>query len=176
MGKGIGSGYAPLGAVAASNRILDPIRHGTGSFVHGFTYSGMPASCLVGLQVAEYLQRHHLIEQSARLGSYLHDQLRTLAADVPAIGEVRGVGLLAGIEFVADRETREPFPASARVATRLAATMESYGVLIRPGVSGSNYGNGGDHVQISPPFVITKTQIDDVVDVLRRALRDVLGS
>jgi adenosylmethionine-8-amino-7-oxononanoate aminotransferase len=175
MGKGIGSGYAPLGAVAASNRILDPIRHGTGAFVHGFTYSGMPASCFVGLKVAEYLQRHHLIEQSARLGGYLHERLRTLADDVPAIGDVRGVGLLAGIEFVADRETREPFPASACIATRLAAAMENNGVLIRPGVPGSNYGNGGDHIQISPPFVITKTQIDEVVDVLGEALRDVLA-
>ncbi len=175
MGKGIGSGYAALGAVAISDRVLEPIRSGSGALVHGFTYSGLSTACFIGVKVAEYLDRFDLIPRAARLGSYLHTQLEQLAASHAAIGDVRGIGLLAGVEFVADRGTREPFPAQNHLAAQISTRMEERGVLIRPGVSGSNYGDGGDHIQISPPFVITEAEIDRIVDTLGEVLTELVG-
>jgi len=176
MGKGIGSGYVALGAVAAADHVLDAIRNGTGAFVHGFTYSGMPSACFIGTQVAEYLRRHDLVNRARELGDYLHQQLHGLAQRHESIGDVRGMGLLAGVEFVGDPDSRAPFPASQRVAQRIASEMEERGVLVRPGVPGSNYGDGGDHLQISPPYVISHAQVDQIVETLDAAVSGVTGS
>jgi adenosylmethionine-8-amino-7-oxononanoate aminotransferase len=176
MGKGIGSGYVALGAVAAADHVLDAIRNGTGTFVHGFTYSGMPSACFIGTQVAEYLHRHDLFERARELGDYLHEQLHGLARRHESIGDVRGMGMLAGVELVSDSDSRTPFPASERIAQRIASEMERRGVLVRPGVPGSNYGAGGDHIQISPPYVISEAQIDYIVETLDAAVSVVTGS
>lgn len=166
MGKGIGSGYAALGAVIVADGVVEPFRRGSGMFVHGYTYSGLPASCFVGLQVLDYVRDHDLFALAAVRGELLHARLAQLAARHPVIGDVRGRGLLAGVEFVADRDTREPIDPGQRYAARVAAAAEDRGVLVRPGMPGANYGKGGDHLQISPPYVISEAQIDQIVEVL----------
>jgi hypothetical protein len=118
LGKGIGSGYAPLGAVVIADRIREGFRRGTGRFVHGFTYSGTPSAVFVGLKVLEIMTREGLFTRAAEIGAYLERELHRLAQRHAAIGEIRGRGLLWGIEFVADRATRQPFPAERNFTRR----------------------------------------------------------
>ncbi|TWH23991.1 MULTISPECIES: aspartate aminotransferase family protein [unclassified Aminobacter] len=169
-GKAIGSGYAPLGAVIVSDKIAGFFRDGQRRFVHGFTYSGHAMSCFVGQKVFEIMQREDLFARPGRIGSYLHQRLGALQQRHPAIGDVRGRGLYAGVEFVSDRATREPFPEAVRFTTRLVGMMRDRGVIVGGGVPGSNYGKGGDHIQISPPFTISETEIDVIVDTLDEVL------
>ncbi len=171
LGKGIGSGYAALGAVIAAPHVVAAFRAGSGRFNHGFTYSGLPAGARIGLAVLDYCRRHDLFARSAELGGYLQELLRELAARQPLIGDVRGRGLYAGVEFVADRRSREPLPATAGFAATVARLVErEHQVLIRPGLPGANHGQGGDHIQISPPFVITRAELDRVVTALDQAI------
>jgi len=171
-GKTIGSGYAPLGAVIASEGVVEAFRSGTGEFTHGFTYAGHPLSCFVGLKVFEYMQAHRLFERPAQLGAYLHERLEGLREKHAMIGQIRGQGLLAGLELVADRQTRRPFPASAQVAQRIAAAAKARGVLLIVGIPNVNYGRGGDQLQLTPPYVITESEIDQIVDVLDEAMTE----
>jgi adenosylmethionine-8-amino-7-oxononanoate aminotransferase len=169
-GKAIASGYAPLGAVLISASITEFFRSGRKRFNHGFTYSGHPSSCFIGQKVFDIMQREDLFKRPGVIGRYLFERLSALQQRFDSIGQVRGRGLFAGIEFVADRGSRAPFPAEANFTARLAAMLRERDVIINPGVSGANYGNGGDHIQISPPFIISKEQIDLIVDALAESL------
>ncbi len=173
MGKGISSGYVPLGAVLASQRVVDAFEAGSGKFAHGFTYSGNPFCTFVGLQVLRYALDRGLFEQVAAKGDHLARVLAEVAARHQIVGDVRGLGLLAGLEFVSDRATRQPFPEQADITRRVTRGALERGVLVIPGVAGANYGRGGDHIQLSPPYVITRAEIDHVADVLDSALSDV---
>ena len=173
LGKGVGSGYAALAACIASERVVDAILEGSGRFTHGFTYSGLPLSCFIGVQVFNLVQEWGLFERAAEMGQYLLDQLAGLAASHEIVGDVRGLGLLAGMEFVADRNTQTPFPAEVDLTERIVAGAEEHGVLLRQGVAGANYNAGGDHIQISPPYTISRTEIDEVVAVIDKVLGEV---
>lgn len=173
-GKAIGSGYAPLGAVIVSEKIAGFFREGRRRFVHGFTYSGHAMSCFVGQKVFEIMQREDLFSRPGRIGSYLHRSLGALQQRHEIIGDLRGRGLYAGLEFVADRASRAPFPEAARFTPRLVGMMRERGVIVGAGVPGANYGKGGDHIQISPPFTISEAEIDTLVDTLDDVLT-VLG-
>jgi adenosylmethionine-8-amino-7-oxononanoate aminotransferase len=173
MGKGISSGYVPLGAVLAAQRVVAAFESGSGQFAHGFTYSGNPFCTFVGLQVLRHARDHGLFDQVGEKGEYLAAVLAELAARHEIVGDVRGLGLLAGLEFVADRATRRPFPERADITRRVARLALERGVLIIPGVPGANYGQGGDHIQLSPPYVITRAQIDRIGEVLDAVLTEV---
>lgn len=174
MGKGIGSGYAPLGAVIVAEKLVSAIRSGSGRFNHGFTYSGTPTACFVGLQVFGIMQKEDLFFRAADLGTYLLDRLQALAQRHDCIGDVRGLGLLVGVEFVQDRKTKEPFPREVDFTGRVVASARRRGVLINPGVPLANFGRNGDHVQISPPLIVTKAEIDLIIDALDGALTTVV--
>jgi adenosylmethionine-8-amino-7-oxononanoate aminotransferase len=171
-GKMIGSGYVALGAMIVSDKIVEALRSGTGRFVHGFTYSGMPAACFVGVQVAGIMQREKLVARAADKQEKLFAGLRALAERHPMIGEVRGLGLMAGIEFVADRETRQPFAPDAKITDRVVSGMRRRGVLVGSGVPGINYGRDGDHIQLTPPLIIEDEEIDTVVTTLDAVLSE----
>lgn len=173
LGKAIGSGYAPLGAMVVSEKVMAPLRKGSGRFVHGFTYSGTPSSCFVGLKVFEIMQREGLFTRPEKAGATLFRKLETLAGRHEVIGEVRGKGLLIGIEFVADRETRQPFPKETEFAARVVAAMRRRGVIVAAGVPLANFGKDGDHIQISPPFIINDEEIEAIVEALDEALTEV---
>jgi adenosylmethionine-8-amino-7-oxononanoate aminotransferase len=166
LGKGISSGYVPLGAVLASQRVVDAFTAGSGTFNHGFTYSGNPMCTFVGLQVLRYALDHDLFRDVAAKGEYLRAALDKLAGRHPIVGDVRGLGLFAGVEFVADRTTRQPFPEKADITRRVVRGAQERGVLILPGVAGANHGRGGDHIHLSPPYIVTRAEIDLVVQVL----------
>jgi adenosylmethionine-8-amino-7-oxononanoate aminotransferase len=172
-GKALGSGYAPLAAVMVSRKVLEAYRSGTGEFTHGFTYSGHPLSCFIGLQVFRYMTDHGLFQRTAQIGGYLHEQLEELMGRHAIIGDVRGRGLLAGLEFVADRSTRAPLPDSAELTQRVVRGAFNRGVIVIGGTPGVNYGRGGDHIQITPPYVITAEQVDTIVGVLDETIGEV---
>jgi hypothetical protein len=170
MGKGISGGYAPLSAVAAPRRIVDVLARGSGALMHAQTFSHHAVTCAAGLATLRYIREHELVERAQAMGAILQERLASLA-DLPHVGEVRGRGMLAGVEFVMDRETRAPFPRRARVAERFTEAAQRAGLIVWP-----NYGhvNGidGDLVMLAPAFVIEPAQIDELVTLFRIAYDD----
>lgn len=176
LGKAIGSGYAPLGAMVVSGKVLEPLRKGSGRFIHGFTYSGTPMSCFVGMKVHEIMAREDLFNRPAEIGAYFFEKLRAVQERHDVIGDIRGRGLLIGLEFVADRASRRPFPKEIGFAASLAKAMRRRGVIVAAGVPNINFGRDGDHMQISPPFIVTEAEVDLIVEVLEDALAEVTRS
>src|ERR1700690_1453908 len=118
VGKGIASGYAPLGAVIVSGHVAEAISSGSGSFLHGFTYNAHPVSAAAGSAVLDYIERENLFARVEAAGRELRPALESLKK-FSVVGDVRGMGLLFGVELVRDAKTREPFPPDARVASRI---------------------------------------------------------
>jgi adenosylmethionine-8-amino-7-oxononanoate aminotransferase len=167
LGKGVAGGYVPLSAVVAPGRIVDAIARGSGTFLHAQTFSHHATLCAAGLATLKYLTRHRLIERCAEMGRVLHRKLEALRG-FELVGDVRGRGLLAGIEFVEDRSTRKPIPAAARFAETFAAVALELGLVVWSNAGQLDDGTG-DLVMLAPPFVITEQQIGDMVAILGEA-------
>lgn len=172
--KGISGGYIPLGAVIAREELVAVFERNRSNFVAGHTYSGHPVAAAVGLAVLRYIQEHDLVRNAREGGAYLLGRLRELMPRHPIIGDVRGLGLMVGVELVADRATRAPFPPERQVA--MAVTLEALerGLICYPG-TGSVDGVLGDHLKFTPPLILTRAQADELVDILDRALGAVEG-
>jgi adenosylmethionine-8-amino-7-oxononanoate aminotransferase len=162
--KGATSGYWPFGFVAASGRVHDAVR-AAGPFVHGFTYSHAPVGAAVAREVLRILQQERLVEASAEKGQRLKTLLEARLVDHANVGEVRGRGLLVGVELVADRETREPFPRAARITEGIVAAAQERGVLLYSG-TGVADGVEGDTILLGPPFVVTDAELTGIADVV----------
>ncbi len=167
--KGLSSGYTPLGAVIVKQEIHDTLRDHSGQFVHGHTYCHNPLSAAIGAAVLKYVRANNLIERSRRMGDYLLERLQGLR-DLAMVGDVRGLGLFAGVELVADKAHKTPFEPSLKVGAKVAQNAFADGLITYPGGGGAD-GINGDHILICPPFVITETQIDDMVRILAEAIR-----
>jgi adenosylmethionine-8-amino-7-oxononanoate aminotransferase len=168
LGKGISGGYAPLAAVAAPERLLDPLARGSGALQHAQTFSHTPMACAAGLAAVRYLVRHRLVERCREMGPMFRTKLATLAGLTP-VGDIRGRGLLAGIEFVADRATKRPFPRDRRFAERFTDAAQAAGLIVWPNVGHAD-GANGDLVCLAPPFIITEAEMDEMVTLFRTAL------
>lgn len=168
LGKGISGGYAPLSAIAAPERIVDVVAKAAGSFIHAQTFSHHPVSCAAGVATVRYLKQHKLVERCARMGRVLHEKLSGVAK-LPHVGEVRGRGLLAGIEFVEDTGTRAPFPRARKFAEKFADAAMEAGVTVWSNVGHAD-GTNGDAALIAPPFIVTESEIDEIVSRLSEAL------
>jgi adenosylmethionine-8-amino-7-oxononanoate aminotransferase len=171
LSKSLSSGYSPLAAVIVSGRIVDALQDSGARFGHGFTYAGNPLSAAVGLEVLDILEADGLIDRAAHRGAQLLARLEALR-ELPMVGDVRGRGLLLGVEFVSDRASRRPFPPSLGVAERVRVAALAEGLSIYPG-TGAADGTAGDHVLIAPPYIITESQVDELAGKLARALRRV---
>jgi len=173
--KGLSSGYAPLGAVIATKRITDAIAEGSGSFLHGFTYNSHPISLAAGRAVLKRLQREKLVQaaDSARNESAAWHLARALQnlSGLEQVGEVRGIGLLWAVEFVADKSSKQPFPAERNFAGKVGQRAAARGLLVYP-MQGCVDGTAGDHVLVAPPAVITPEQIEWAVEQLGEAIVD----
>jgi adenosylmethionine-8-amino-7-oxononanoate aminotransferase len=171
--KGLSSGYAPLGAVLVSKKVASAIADGSGAFLHGFTYNSHPISLAAGRAVLGFLQERKLVEaaDSDRLGSTAATLSQALEGlrDAKPVGDVRGIGLLWAVEFVADKATKQPFASELNFAGRVAQAAVKRGLLVYP-MQGCVDGVSGDHVLIAPPAVITTDQIDWAVKQLREAI------
>jgi adenosylmethionine-8-amino-7-oxononanoate aminotransferase len=161
-GKGTTGGYVPFGFAAASGRVHETITAGPG-FVHGFTWSHNALGAAAGLAVLGELKAG-LVDRSRELGARLLDGLRDALSDAPTVGDVRGLGLMIGIELVRDRETNEPFARSATVAERILQAARESGVLLYSS-TGHVDGSNGDLVMLGPPFSISD---DDATLLLER--------
>jgi len=168
FGKGVSAGYAALSGIAAPERIVDVMANGSGSFIHAQTFSHHPVACAAGVATMRYLKQHKLVERCAQMGRVLHERLRFLT-DLPHVGDVRGRGLLGGIEFVEDKASRVPFPRSAKFAERFADAALDTGITVWPNVGHAD-GTTGDAALIAPPFIITEPEIDEIVGRLTIAL------
>ncbi len=168
LGKGLGGGYAPISALVAPDRLVDRLAKGSGSLLHAQTYSHHPVLAAGALAAIRRLKSHGLIDRCARMGGVLQRELQALRG-LPHVGDVRGRGLLAGVEFVADVDTRAPFPRRAAFVEQLAAAALDEGLVLWPNV-GQADGSNGDLVMIAPPFVITDEEIVELVRRLTRAI------
>ena len=166
--KGLASGYLPLGAVIASDEVYESFGQ---PFMHGHTYGSHPVVCAAGAATIEYVVKHKLVENSAKLGEYFHEKLNDLY-DHPTVGDIRGKGLFAGIEFVENKETKEPFPPELRYFSKIVDQCFENGLLVHPGM-GTVDGVKGDHIQIAPPLVINKEQVDEIIELLDRSITEV---
>lgn len=172
VAKGMGSGYTSAGGVLVHKKIIDALEKGTGVLTHSFTYSGSPLMCATANAVVGYLQDNHLVERSAQMGEVFLRKLKDLE-ELPYVGQVRGLGLLLGIEFVEDKETKAPFANGFNFSARLASYCFERGIVITGGVLGAADGILGDALQIAPPFIITEQEIDRVVDTLRQGIIEI---
>jgi len=171
--KGLSSGYAPLGAVIATKRVVDGIA--SGAFLHGFTYNAHPISLAAGRAVLHHLQQQKLVQaaNSGREGTVAARVGCSLSAllDLKTVGEVRGIGLLRGVEFVSDKESKKPFAPEFSFAGRVTSAALRRGLLVYP-IQGCVDGTSGDHLLIAPPAVITAEQIDWAVEQLRKSIEE----
>jgi adenosylmethionine-8-amino-7-oxononanoate aminotransferase len=179
-GKGIASGYAPLGAVIANKKVVEAIAKGSGSFVHGFTYNAHPVAVAAGRAVLARMKSEKLVEAASStgapdaVGAVLEAELDTLQ-ECRAVGDVRGIGMLRGVEFVADKAGKQPFPPERKFSSRVAQAAASRGVLVYP-MQGCVDGYAGDHLLIAPPAVITAEEIRWAVAELRGAIEEATSS
>ena len=169
-GKGTTSGYVPFGFAAANAEVFDAVAR-TG-FVHGFTWSHNALGAAAGLAVLAKLKADGLVERSASLGARIRADLTAALADVPAVGDVRGLGLMIGIELVRDRTTKEPFRRADQVAERTVAAARDGGLLLYSS-TGHVDGKDGDLVTLGPPFCLTDEEADLLVERTVAAIRSV---
>jgi adenosylmethionine-8-amino-7-oxononanoate aminotransferase len=174
IGKGIASGYAPLGAVLVSSRVADAFARGSGAFMHGFTYQAHPVAAAAGNAVLDVVESQSLFAHVAPAGQSLQSALAPLAAH-PNVGEIRGLGLLLGIEFVKNKQTREPFPKSENIAEKIRQAALEQNVLTYP-TQGCVDGINGDHILLAPPFVITPAESAIIAAALQYAVHKSLHS
>ena len=160
--KGATSGYWPFGFVAASGEVHGIVT-GAGPFIHGFTYSHSPVGAAVAGEVLRILESERLVEASREKGELLRAGLLERLADQPGVGEIRGAGLLLGIELVADAVTRRPFPRAARVTEAVVRGARDRGLLVYSS-TGCADGADGDVIVLGPPFVVTRAEIERIVD------------
>ncbi len=169
--KGLASGYTPIYCVVTKEAVHTAIKEGNGVFVHGHTYSQNPLSCATASAVLDYIREHDLVQRCAAMGAYLMKKLQDLYRH-PIVGDVRGLGLMAGVEFVRDRNTKEPFDPKLRLNALIGSRAFDKGLITYPGGGGAD-GVRGDHILLAPPFIITEEQIDRLAGILDEAIAEV---
>jgi adenosylmethionine-8-amino-7-oxononanoate aminotransferase len=168
LAKGLSAGYFPVGATVVRAKIHDTIADKSGVFGSGHTYGGNPVAAAVVCRVIDYLKEHRLIERCVEMGNYLFDKLETLRSH-PTVGDIRGRGLQRGVEFVKDKQTKEPLDPHIHFSQQVQDEALRRGVHIESSF-GCDRGQAGDTIIFGPPFIITKRQIDDMVDILDQTI------
>ena len=174
LGKGLSGGTLALSAVATSSDHMETVRRGAGDFAHGGTFSHNGIACAAGLAAVKILEREALVERAAQVGRRIGQRLREALADSPHVGEIRGIGMMWGVEFVRDKQSLAPFPRSEKVTEKLWQALFDQGVILYKSVALA--GMDGDGLIVAPPFVITEGEIDQVAQTLRGSMRTVLGA
>ena len=174
VSKGISSGYFPLGAVLVHRGVYKVIQDSpSGKFIHGNTFAGNPLACAVGLEVLKILDEDGYLDRVARLGKRFARRLKALKKH-PIVGDVRCIGLLAGVEFVRNQKSRRPFPSEWELSGRIARRCLDNGLYIYPGRGSGGNHQGGDHLLLAPPYIIDDKELDTMVEILDRSISEVL--
>jgi adenosylmethionine-8-amino-7-oxononanoate aminotransferase len=168
LAKGLGGGYYPLGAFLASSRMVDTVAGG-GGFHFGHTHKGHPLACAVGLAVLDETIEERLIERANEVGTHVRARLNALKADIPVIGDVRGLGMLNAIEIVADQRSKAMLPRSLDVLGRIQSIARERGLLIYG--RRTHGGKFGDWIMVTPPLIATTADIDEIAEGLSQTLR-----
>jgi len=166
IAKGLTSGYVPMSASLVGDRIWDVLIEKSrefGPFGHGYTYGGHPVAAAAAMANLDILERDNLVGNAAEVGAYMQSRVREALSDHPLVGHVRGVGLILGIEFVADKATKRAFEAADKIAPKVSQAAYERGLIARPLP-------GGDIIALSPPLSITKEEVDVIVGHLSAAL------
>jgi adenosylmethionine-8-amino-7-oxononanoate aminotransferase len=169
VAKGLGGGYQPIGAVLLSKRIYQAFADGSGLFQHGHTYIGHPIAAAAANKVVEILARPGTLENVRRMGDRLQSGLDARLGQSPHVGDIRGRGLLRGIEIVRDAETKAPFDPSLKIHARIKREAMARGLACYP-MGGTVDGRLGDHVLLAPPYIIQPEEIDLIVDRIAAAI------
>ncbi len=172
MGKGLSGGAVPLSAVGVREDLYVQVAEG-GGFVHGGTFSHHPTGAAAGLAAIGILEREGLVERSETMGQLLGEKLRATLGDLHHVADIRGIGMLWGVELVADKQTVEPFPRSQKVTEHIWDHLFSEGVIVYKAVGMA--GADGDGFVVAPPFVIDEEEMDAAALAIRRAVTHVLG-
>ncbi|MEH7388444.1 aspartate aminotransferase family protein [Bacillus sp. JJ1521] len=171
LGKGMSAGYTPVAATLVNEKVMEPIQKGSKLIMSGHTYSANPQSTAVALAVVNYIETHNLVEKSEKQGKYLITKLLELQKVHPIIGDVRGKGLMCGIEFVSDMITKFPFKREFDLTSLVVSQGQKNGLLLYPASAGIE-GIGGDAILVAPPLTITREQIDELIELLDQTLKD----
>jgi adenosylmethionine-8-amino-7-oxononanoate aminotransferase len=174
IAKGLGGGYQPIGAALCSDRVYDAIIGGSGFFQHGHTYVGHAVACAAALAVMRTVEDEDLLAQVRARGEQLRAGLRRAFADHPHVGDIRGRGLLVGVELVEDRLSQAPFDPALRLHARVKAEAFQRGLMVYP-MGGTADGRRGDHILLAPPFIASAAEIDEIVARLDGALAAALA-
>jgi adenosylmethionine-8-amino-7-oxononanoate aminotransferase len=166
-GKGLGSGYAPIGAVVLHEKVVETLE-AAGALFTGYTYSGHPVSCAAGAAVLRFVKRHGLVQRVRDEEPWLRERIGRLDAH-PSVGDIRGRGFLIGIELVADKVSKEPFPREVGVGRMVVKKAWELGMVLRS-ESGTVNGVAGDHLLLAPPLVASREDLDKMVTILDEAL------
>ncbi len=174
IGKGLGAGYQPIGAMLCQRKIYDVVINGSGYFQHGHTYSGHAVACAAALAVQQVISKRGLLEHVQILGRDMGARLSERFGDHPHVGDIRGRGFFWAIEMVADRASKKPFPPERRLHAAIKQRALDNGLLCYP-MGGTIDGRLGDHVLLAPPYILTSAQLDEMLEKLGRSLDEVLG-
>lgn len=169
-GKGLTSGYAPLSALLVREETVKTIYDAGKDFMHAQTFSHHPLACAAGLATLRFIKHNHLLMRCQQMGEVLHAELEPLRQH-PLVGDIRGKGLLAGIELVVDKSNRQPFPREWKITESVTANALANGLVVWNNV-GHVDGTAGDLILLAPPFIIEVEQIKTMVALLRKALDD----
>jgi adenosylmethionine-8-amino-7-oxononanoate aminotransferase len=169
IAKGLGGGYAPIGALLVQEKIFAAIAGGSGAFQHSHTYIGHPLACAAALAVQQVMRRDNLLENVRVQGAYLSRRLKERFSNHPFVGDVRGRGLFQGLELVADRDSKEPFDPKLKLHARAKREAMARGLMVYP-MGGSVEDVAGDHVLLAPPFIVDEQLVDTIVERLGDAI------
>lgn len=175
IAKGLGGGYAPIGAMLVSKRIAEAVRQGSGIFPHSQTYVGHPLACATALAVQKVIERDDLLVNVRRQGARLEQRLRERFGNHHHVGDIRGRGHFWGVEIVADRTSKTPFDPALKLNARIKEAAMERGLMIYP-MGGTVDGTAGDHVLLAPPFIIDAATVDTIVERLGDAVDAALGA
>jgi adenosylmethionine-8-amino-7-oxononanoate aminotransferase len=169
VAKGLGGGFAPIGALRLHDKIFKALAEGSGAFQHSHTYTGHPLACAAALAVQRVIRRDNLLDNVRKQGAYLARRLQERFGNHPFVGDVRGRGLFQGIEIVADRGSKEPFDPARKLHAQIKREAMARGLMVYP-MGGTVDGARGDHVLLAPPFIVDNAAIDTIVEKLGDAI------
>jgi hypothetical protein len=175
VAKGLGAGYQPIGATLVSGAIYEAIVAGSGFFQHGHTYMAHPTACAAALAVQEAIVEEQLLGRVRLQGARLHELLGERLGAHPHVGDIRGRGLLQGLELVADRATRRPFAPERRLHARVKSEAMARGLMCYPN-AGTIDGTRGDHILLAPPYIVTDAELELIVERLAAAIDAALAT
>ncbi|MES2957755.1 MAG: aspartate aminotransferase family protein [Pseudomonadota bacterium] len=175
IAKGLGGGYQPIGALLAHERVVAPLRDGSGMFQHGHTYLGHPTACAAALAVQRVIEREGLLAKVRTRGAQLMSALRERLGGHAQVGDIRGRGLFVGVELVQDRQSKAAFDPAKKLHARIKARAFANGLLCYP-MGGTIDGQHGDHVLLAPPFIVSETDLQSIVERLALSIDEALAS